>query len=84
MPRDHGGFGHKNQKMSDFLGIAQKVRHFLILVPKTAIVSWHQVHANFATNTPPFMSKVIMFHGAESRGNLINKRGKNVSEWLQL
>ena len=25
LPRDHGGFGHKNQKMSDFLGIAQKV-----------------------------------------------------------
>ena len=23
LPRDHGGFGHKNQKMSDFLGIAQ-------------------------------------------------------------
>ena len=34
LPRDHGGFGHKNQKMSDILGIAQKVRHFLILVPK--------------------------------------------------
>ena len=28
MPRDYGGFGHKNQKMSDILGIAQKVRHF--------------------------------------------------------
>ena len=28
---------HKNQKMSDFLGIAQKVRHFIILVPKTAM-----------------------------------------------
>ena len=27
LPRDHGGFGHKNQKMSDFLGIAQKVSH---------------------------------------------------------
>ena len=39
LPRDHGGFGHKNQKMSDILGIAQNVRHFLILVPKTAIVS---------------------------------------------
>ena len=38
LPRDHGGFRHKNQKMSDFLGISQKVRHFLILVPKTAIV----------------------------------------------
>ena len=37
LPRDHGGFGHKNQKMSDFLGIAQKVRHFIILVPKTAM-----------------------------------------------
>ena len=35
LPRDHGGFGHKNQKMSDFLGIA----HFLILVPKTAMIS---------------------------------------------
>ena len=43
LPRDHGGFGHKNQKMSDFLGIAQKVRHFLILVPKTAIVSWQKL-----------------------------------------
>ena len=42
LPRDHGGFGHKNQKMSDYLGIAQKVRHFLILVPKTAIVSWQK------------------------------------------
>ena len=42
LPRDHGGFGHKNQKMSDFLGIAQKVRYFLILVPKTAIVSWQK------------------------------------------
>ena len=39
LPRDHGGFGHKNQKMSGFLGIAQKVRHFLILVPKTAMIS---------------------------------------------
>ena len=42
LPRDHGGFWHKNQKMSDFLGIAQKVRYFLILVPKTAIVSWQK------------------------------------------
>ena len=25
--RDHGGFEHKNQKMSDFLGIAQIVEH---------------------------------------------------------
>ena len=43
LPRDHGGFGHKNQKMSDFLGIAQKVRHFLILVPKTAMISWQKL-----------------------------------------
>ena len=43
LPRDYGGFGHKNQKMSDFLGIAQKVRHFLILVPKTAIISWQKL-----------------------------------------
>ena len=28
LPRDHGGFGHKNQKMSDFLGIAQKSQTF--------------------------------------------------------
>ena len=26
LPRDHGGFGDKNQKKSDILGIAQKVR----------------------------------------------------------
>ena len=43
LPRDHGSFGHKNQKMSDFLGIAQKVRHFLILVPKTAMISWQKL-----------------------------------------
>ena len=42
LTRDHGGFGHKNQKMSDFFGIAQKVGHFLILVPKTDIVSWQK------------------------------------------
>ena len=36
MPRDHGGCGHKNQKMSDILSIAQKFRRFLILVPKSA------------------------------------------------
>ena len=28
--------------MSDILGIAQKVRHFLILVPKTAMISWQK------------------------------------------
>ena len=27
----------------DFLGIAQKVRHFLILVPKTAMISWQKL-----------------------------------------
>ena len=27
LPRDHGGFGHKNQKMCDIFGIGQKVRH---------------------------------------------------------
>ena len=43
LPRYHGGFGHKNQKMSDFLGIAQKVRHFLILVPKTTMISWQKL-----------------------------------------
>ena len=43
LPRDHGGFRHKNQKMSDFVGIAQKVRHFLILVPKTAMISWQKL-----------------------------------------
>ena len=48
LPRDHGGFWHKNQKMSDFLGIAQKVRYFIILVPKTAIVSWQKL-SNIST-----------------------------------
>ena len=28
--------------MSEFLGIAQKVRHFLILVPKTVMISWQK------------------------------------------
>jgi hypothetical protein len=32
LQRDHGG-----------LGIAQKVRHFLILVPKTAMISWQKL-----------------------------------------
>ena len=29
--------------MSDLLGIAQKVRHVLILVPKTAMTSWQKL-----------------------------------------
>ena len=47
LPRGHGGFGHKNQKMSDILGIAQKVRHFLIFVPKTAVISWQKQSNTF-------------------------------------
>jgi hypothetical protein len=29
--------------MSDYLGIAQKVIHFLIIVPKTAMISWQKL-----------------------------------------
>ena len=29
--------------LSDFLGIAQKVRHFLIFVPKIAMISWQKL-----------------------------------------
>ena len=39
----------------------------------------HQVHANFATNTPPFMSKVIEFHGAESNNYIVPLRRLKVA-----
>ena len=57
LPRDNGGFEDKNQKMSDFLGIAQKVRHFLILVPKTAMISWQKL-ANIASEMGQIIKKI--------------------------
>ena len=35
--------GTRIRKCLDFLGIAQKVRHFQILVPKTAKISWQKL-----------------------------------------
>ena len=60
LQRYHGGFGQKNQKMSDFLGIAQKVRHFLILVPKIAIISWQKLSGkSMEPNAASFVVKRI-------------------------